>query len=128
MATQAHTLVVSNRATSIASTARKPVNDTFIAWTHEPRAKLLLASCVASPPKGAWHETRYVQSRDLYFGYVGYRAEALDAIRMAHGDRALQHYHATGTYEPFRHWCSEPTATDAIDAALNSALDAAREG
>ena len=125
MATAALILLAAPVATPV------PANDTaveFIDWTADPRAIRLLASCVSNPPKGEWHETRYVQTRDLTWRYVGYRAAALGVIRDQHGQRALDHYEATGEYEPFRRYCYSVTVVDAIDAAMNDALYASVEG
>lgn len=127
MATALHSIGAPDAATRLA-----PVNDnTSIAcWTQDPRAKMLLASCVANPPAGEWKRTRYVLTTDTWFEFVGYRAEALNALRDDYGHRALMAYHARGedAYPTFAAWCRAPKVTDAIDAALNASLDAVREG
>lgn len=55
----------------------------------------------------------------------GYRVEALEAIRMEVGDRLLQAYHQQGpdAYEPFRDWCEQPNASDAVTAVLASSTE-----
>ena len=126
MATRALTTAAPSRAIHIPethTTAAHPANDnTPSRWIDDPRAKLLLASCVANPPKGQWKRDQWARSNDQWFAYVGYRAEALDAIRMAHGQRVLLAYHAIGdaAYPAFEAWCGEPDVTTAIDAALNT--------
>lgn len=95
-------------------------------WTDDPRAKRLLASCVAMPPKGEWKRTRFIISDSDWFEYVGYRAEALGAIRDEYGSRALAAYHRFGdeAYEPFAAWCLAPSVTEAIDAVGAAAKEA----
>ena len=104
-------------------------NPAPLTWTQDRRARLLLASCVENPPVGAWTTTRYIQSADHTFAYVGYRAEALAAIREEHGRQALLAYERDGesAYPAFAAWCRAPSVTDAIDAALNASLDLAWE-
>lgn len=95
-------------------------------WTDDPRAKRLLASCVALPPSGEWKRTRFIISEDDWFEYVGYRAEALGAIRDEYGRRTLAAYHRFGdeAYEPFEEWCLAPNVAEAIDAARTAAKGA----
>lgn len=124
MATAALTLVAPVVASPVAANDDAP----FSTWTADPRARRLLASCVANPPAGAWRETRYVRSRNLTFAYSGYRAAALQVIRNQHGQRALNHATATDDYTAFERWTQQPSVTDAIDNALNASLDAVREG
>lgn len=108
----------------------RAANDNIACWTATPRAAALLASCIANPPKGEWKRTRYVQTEDEWFEYVGYRAECLAAIRDEVGNRALLAYdqHGEPAYPAFDAFCRQPNVTNAIDRALNEALDAAREG
>lgn len=109
------------------ATAAKPANDnTSAAWVDDPRARMLLASCVANPPLSEWKRSVYTMTTDEWFEYTGYRAEALDAIRMAHGQRVLQAYHTIGdaAYPAYAAWCSEPDVT----AAIADAVNAVREG
>lgn len=116
---------------AIHTTATTPANDnTSTGWIDDPRARMLLASCVANPPRGEWKRTVYAITTDEWFAYVGYRAEALDAIRMAHGARVLAAYHATGehAYPAYNAWCREPDVTAAINAALDAPLSLASEG
>jgi len=104
----------------------RSVNDNPRPWTGDPRAAKLLASCVAQPPIYAEHRSRYGNSVDRWNAHTGYRVEALEAIRMEIGDRLLQAYHQHGeaAYAPFRQWCEQPNATDAITAALASNAEA----
>lgn len=94
-------------------------------WIAEPRAVKLLASCAALPPVNREHRARYGNAVDRWTAYAGYRVEALEVIRMEVGDRLLQAYHAQGpdAYEPFRDWCEQPNASDAVAAALASSTE-----
>lgn len=89
-------------------------------WTDDPRARRLLASCVALPPNGEWKRTRFIISDDDWFEYVGYRAEALGAIRDEYGRRTLAVYHRFGNeaYEPFEAWCLAPIGGTATSCTL----------
>jgi hypothetical protein len=126
MATAFNSISAPSRAIQIPNihtTAATPANDnTPSRWIDDSRAKMLLASCVTNPPHGEWKRDQYARSNDQWFAYTGYRAEALDAIRMAHGQRVLLAYHAIGdaAYPAFKAWCGEPDVTTAIDAALNT--------
>ncbi|MCW6529734.1 hypothetical protein NED98_05700 [Sphingomonas sp. MMSM20] len=124
MATAAHSLAVPTRATP-ALVLIHSIN-TNRPWTDDPRAKRLLASCVALPPKGEWRRTRYIISDDDWFEFVGYRAEALGAIRDEYGRQTLAAYHRFGdeAYEPFEAWCLAPNVTEAINAARAAAKEA----
>jgi hypothetical protein len=101
-------------------------NDNAGCWTADPRAAKLLASCVALPPVYAEQRSRYGNSVDRWNAHVGYRVEAIEAIRMEIGDRLMQAYHQHGedAYAPFRQWCEQPNATDAISAAIASNAEA----
>lgn len=94
-------------------------------WTTDPRAAKLLASCAALPPVILEHRSRFGNAVDRWTAFAGYRVEALDAIRMEVGDRLLQAYmqHGDAAYEPFRQWCDQPTASDAVAAALSSCTE-----
>jgi hypothetical protein len=107
-----------------------PTNDNIRSWTEDRRAKLLLASCAASMPQGEWKRERFGWGGGQWFEYVGYRAEALTAIRDEHGQRALDLYHAEGdpAYAVFALHCQSSSVTDAIDAAAEAALAAQMEG
>ena len=131
MATAALSICTPAAATpclAIAAPAPTPANDTSAPaiWTADPRAVRLLASCVALQPKGTFHRSRYGNAADEWFAYDGYRAEALEAIRMEHGDRLLQAYHQHGdaAYPAFRQWAEQPNATGAITAALSASVEA----
>lgn len=130
MASRALTTAAPSRAIYIPNThttAASPANDnTPSRWTNDPRVRMLLASCVANPPRGEWKRSVYAMTTDEWFAYTGYRAEALDAIRMAHGQRVMQAYHAIGdaAYPAYAAWCSEPDVT----AAIADAVNAVREG
>lgn len=89
-------------------------------WTADPRAVKLLASCAALPPVLLEHRSRFGNSVDKWTAFAGYRVDALEAIRMEAGDRLLQAYHQQGPngYEPFRDWCEQPNASDAVAAVL----------
>jgi hypothetical protein len=91
-------------------------------WTQDCRAARLLASCAALPPAYAECRTRYGNSADRWNEYVGYRVEALAAIRLEVGDELLRAYHEQGAaaYEPFGRWCAQPTASDAVAGVLAS--------
>jgi len=91
-------------------------------WTQDRRAAKLLASCAALPPAYAECRTRYGNSTDRWNEYVGYRVEALAAIRLKVGDELLRAYHEQGAaaYEPFGRWCEQPTASDAVAGVLAS--------
>ena len=111
-------------------TAAAYANDNVSCWTDETRAKLLLASCAKDMPKGEWKKERFGWGGGQWFEYVGYRAAALEQIRMQHGQRVLDAYHAEGAeaYPAFNAWCHAPNVTDAIDAAAQSALVVKMEG
>ncbi|MBI0477498.1 hypothetical protein D9601_19365 [Sphingomonas sp. MA1305] len=131
MATRALSIIAHDATTPAASIALpRPINDNLASWTADPRAKLLLASCAAHPPHGEWKRERFGFSGREWFEYVGYRAEALDAIRNEHGQRALDLYHAEGdpAYAVFALHCQSSSVTDAIDAAAEAALAAKMEG
>jgi hypothetical protein len=94
-------------------------------WTADPRAVRLLASCAALPPVILEHRARYGNAVDRWTAYTGYRVEALEAIRVEVGGRLLQAYHQHGeeAYEPFRQWCEQPNASDAVAAVLTSCTE-----
>lgn len=94
-------------------------------WTADPRAVKLLASCAALPPVLLEHRARYGNAVDRWTAFAGYRLEALEAIRMELGDRLMQayHQHGPGAYEPFRQWCEQPNASDAVSAILASSAE-----
>lgn len=102
-----------------------PANDTSPCWTADPRAAKLLASCAALPPVILEHRSRFGNAVDKWTAFAGYRVEALEAIRMEAGDRLLQAYHQQGpdAYEPFRDWCEQPNASDAVAAVLASSTE-----
>lgn len=130
MATALRSIGGPNATTPSATLA--PVNDNtaITCWTQDPRARLLLASCAANPPAGEWKRSRFALTTDEWFEYVGYRAEALTALRDDFGHRALMAYHVIGeaAYPAFNAYCRSTNVTDAIDAALNATLDLVREG
>jgi len=111
-------------------TAAAHANDNVSCWIDDARAKLLLASCAADMPKGEWKKERFGWGGGQWFEYVGYRVEALEQIRMEHGQRVLDAYHAQGAeaYPAFNAWCHAPSATAAIDAAADVALHQKMEG
>ncbi|MEG3083702.1 hypothetical protein U1707_08610 [Sphingomonas sp. PB2P12] len=94
-------------------------------WTADPRAMKLLASCAALPPVMLEQRSRYGNAVDRWTAFAGYRVEALEAIRMEIGERLLQAYHQQGpdAYEPFRDWCEQPNASDAVAAILTSSTE-----
>ncbi len=94
-------------------------------WTADPRAVKLLASCAALPPVLLERRSRYGNAVDKWTAFAGYRVEALEAIRMEVGERLLQAYHQQGAdaYEPFRDWCEQPNASDAVAAVLTSSTE-----
>lgn len=95
MATRALSIIVPDAATPAPLFAMPtPTNDNLRSWTEDRRAKLLLASCAASMPYGEWHRAYHAYGYGEGFRYIGYRAEALTAIRDEHGQRALDLYHA----------------------------------
>jgi len=100
-------------------------NDTIPSWTADPRAVKLLASCAALPPVILEQRSRFGNAVDRWTAYAGYRVEALEAIRMEVGERLLQAYHqqGPGAYDPFRDWCEQPTASDAVAAVLASSTE-----
>ncbi len=103
----------------------KTFGETVTCWTADPRAMKLLASCAALPPVCREHRSRFGNAVDRWTAFAGYRVEALEAIRMEAGDRLLQAYHQQGpdAYEPFRDWCEQPSASDAVAAVLASSTE-----
>jgi len=91
-------------------------------WTADPRAAKLLASCAALPPIILEQRTWFGNAIDEWTAYAGYRVEALEAIRLEVGERLMQTYHQQGpnAYEPFRDWCYQPNASNAVAAILAS--------
>jgi hypothetical protein len=104
-------------------------NDNDGCWTDDPRAQRLLASCAERSPVGQWHNERTGWGGGQWFAYVGYRAEALQAIRDEHGARVHAAYMAQGdeAYPAFDAWCRSPSVTDAIEAAVPAVLPVAME-
>lgn len=102
-----------------------PAGEELRPWIADPRAVKLLASLCASPPVGMIHRARYGNATDKWFAYVGFRVECLEAIRMQVGEKLMAdyHLHGEGAYEPFRQWCEQPNATDAILAAIASSTE-----
>jgi hypothetical protein len=100
-------------------------NDPATCWTTDPRAAKLLASCAALPPVILEHRSRYGNAVERWTAYAGYRVEALEAIRMEIGERLLQAYHQHGdeAYAPFRQWCEQPNASDAVAALFASSTE-----
>ena len=94
-------------------------------WTADPRAAKLLASCAALPPVILEQRSRYGNAVDRWTAYAGYRVEALEAIRVEVGGRLLEAYHQHGkeAYAPFRQWCEQPNASDAVAAVLASSTE-----
>lgn len=105
--------------------AEMAVGGTVACWTADRRAAKLLASCAALPPVHRENRSRFGNSVDTWTAYIGYRVDALEAIRMEVGDRLLQAYHQQGpdAYEPFRQWCEQPNASDAVATALASSTE-----
>lgn len=131
MATRALSIIVLEAHSPAAPIAcPTPTNDNFACWTADPRAVRLLASCTADMPKGEWRKERFGWGGGSWFEYVGYRVDALDQIRMQHGQRVLDAYHAEGAeaYPAFNAWCHAPNVTNAIDSAAQAALAAKMEG
>lgn len=94
-------------------------------WTADSRATKLLASCAALPPVVLEQRSRYGNAVDKWTAYAGYRVEALEAIRMEIGYRLMQafHQHGPSAYEPFRDWCEQPNASNAVAAVLASTTE-----
>lgn len=127
MATQAHSIATRAAATThraIVSSAMT-AGSSSVCWIADPRAAKLLASCAALPPVMLEHRSRFGNAVDKWTAFAGYRVEALEAIRMEAGDRLLQAYHQQGpdAYEPFRDWCEQPNASDAVAAVLASSTE-----
>jgi hypothetical protein len=127
MATQAHSIAPRAAATThraIVSSAMT-AGSSSVCWTADPRAIKLLDSCAALPPVILEHRSRYGNAVDRWTAFAGYRVEALEAIRMEVGERLLQAYHQQGpdAYEPFRDWCEQPNASDAVVAVLASSTE-----
>ncbi len=99
--------------------------ETITCWTDDPRAMKLLASCAALPPVCRENRSRFGNSVDKWTAYVGYRVEALEAIRLEIGDRLMQAYYRQGpdAYGPFQRWCEQPNASDAVAAVLASSTE-----
>ncbi len=116
-----HILPISSAGMS----GREASSETITSWTADPRAMKLLASCAAFPPVCREHRSRFANAVDRWTAFAGYRVEALEAIRMEVGDRLLQAYHQQGpdAYEPFRDWCEQPNASDAVAAILASSTE-----
>lgn len=110
---------------SAGMSSRKAFGETITCWTADPRAMKLLTSCAALPPVCREHRSRYGNSVDKWTAYVGYRVEALEAIRLEIGDQLMQAYYRQGpdAYEPFQRWCEQPNASDAVAAALASSTE-----
>jgi len=91
-------------------------------WIADPRAAQLLKSCASRPPVILEQRSRYGNAVDRWTAFAGYRVEALEAIRLQVGDKLMQAYHQHGeaAYEPFRQWCEQPNASDAVAAVLAS--------
>ena len=102
-----------------------PPNDPTRCWTTDPRAVKLLASCAVLPPVLLEQRSRYGNAVDRWTAYAGYRVEALEAIRIEVGGRLLEAYHQHGeeAYAPFRQWCEQPNASDAVAAVLASSTE-----
>jgi hypothetical protein len=85
----------------------------------------LLASCAALPPVLLEQRARYGNAVDRWTAFAGYRVQALEVIRMEAGERLMQAYHQHGesAYEPFRQWCEQPNASDAVAAVLASSTE-----
>lgn len=100
-------------------------NDNGRSWIADPRAARLLASCADFPPAYVERRARYSNATDRWSAFAGYRVECLDAIRLEIGDRLMRAYHQHGesAYEPFRQWCEQPNASDAVAAALASSTE-----
>lgn len=100
-------------------------NDTIRSWTADPRAVKLLTSCAALPPVILEHRARFGNAVDQWTAYAGYRVEALEAIRLEIGDKLLlaYHWHGEDAYEPFRQWCEQPNASEAVAAVLASSTE-----
>ena len=131
MATCALSIIVPDAATPAAPIARPvPTNDNLRSWTDDRRAKLLLASCAELMPHGEWHRAYHSYGYGEGFRYIGYRVDALTAIRDEHGQRALDLYHTEGdpAYAVFALHCQSASVTDAIDAAAEAALAAKMGG
>ncbi|WP_230629348.1 hypothetical protein [Sphingomonas sp. Leaf37] len=131
MATRALSIIVPDAATPAPLfVLPTPTNDNLRSWTDDRRAKLLLASCASSMPLGEWNRAYHAYGYGEGFRYIGYRVDALTAIRDEHGQRALDLYHAEGdpAYAVFAMHCQSASVTDAIDAAAEAALAAKMEG
>ncbi len=124
MATAAHSILAPAVQTADCINAPTPANDTAPCWTSDRRARAILATVAAHPPHGEWHRPRFGNTVDEYWTYVGYRFDCLTAIRDAYGQKALEHYHATGNFAVFGAYCDAPNVNDAIEAAR----EAGREG
>lgn len=96
-----------------------------VCWTADPRAVKLLASCAALPPVLRECRQRYGNAVDKWTAYAGYRVEALEAIRLEIGDKLMlaYHWHGEDAYEPFRQWCEQPNASDAVAAVFASSTE-----
>lgn len=129
MATLAHSIGVPAAATPsiaiAASASGTAADDKQCPWMADPRAVKLLASCAALPPIMLEHRSRFGNAVDRWTAFAGYRVEALEAVRMEIGERLLQAYHQQGpdAYEPFRDWCEQPSASDAVAAVLASSTE-----
>ena len=85
-------------------------------WTQDRRARALLASCAATPPRVVMIPAgqRWTAEDRTY---TGYRAECLQVIWNQHGKRVLAECEVSGDYEPWTEFCCGLTVDDAIDAA-----------
>jgi hypothetical protein len=122
MATQPLSIGASDAATPRLAIA---ANIGLPCWTTDPRAAKLLASCAARPPVILEHRRRFGTADGGRTAFGGYRVEALEAIRMEIGERLLHAYHHQGpdAYEPFRDWCHQPDASNAVAAVLSSSTE-----
>ena len=127
MATQAHSIALRAAATTHLAivVSVTTAGDSSSCWTADPRAAKLLASCAALPPVMLEHRSRFGNAVDKWTAFAGYRVEALEALRMEAGERLLQAYHQQGpdAYEPFRDWCEQPDASDAVASVLASSTE-----
>jgi hypothetical protein len=123
MATQAFSIGAPDVTTSRLAIAALTAATTC--WTADPRAAKLLASCAARPPVILEHRRRFGTADGGRIAFAGYRVEALEAIRMEIGERLLSTYHQQGPagYEPFRDWCHQPDASNAVAAVLASSTE-----
>lgn len=91
---------------------------TITDWREDPRAKVILASIAKHPPQYEWRTATYVQTRDEWNVYVGYRVECLERIYGEYFARCNAYYAATGDWSAHDDFSAYPTVQMAVSEAV----------